>query len=163
MKLTQETVRALLDYDPESGLFTHKNGARRGEVAGCRRSDGYVVLGVGGRNILAHRAAVLWMTGELPSEDVDHINMERSDNRWTNLRQATRSQNKGNTVAQSNSKTGVKGVSYNKKKKRYSAFIQCRGVQKYLGLFDTIGEAKEAYDNAASRIFGDFARVAAGD
>ena len=91
-----ERVRELLDYNPETGDFISLGRGRgRGSryfgcVVGYRRPDGYVAVYFGKKQYLAHLLAWLWMTGEWPKNDVDHINRNRSDNRWSNLRDVTR-------------------------------------------------------------------------
>jgi hypothetical protein len=96
------------------------------------------------------------MTGEWPSE-IDHINLDKADNRWTNLRLATRRLNNANTRPRG--ALGVKGVSWNEERKKYVAQIRVNGKQTGLGRFDTIEEAKAAYDAAAQLEFGEFARL----
>lgn len=90
--------------------------------------------------------------------DVDHINRNTLDNRKENLRIATRTQNNGNKIKQSNNTTGYKGVSYNKKYRKYQAEIQYKKVRHILGYYDDVLEAAEAYRKAAAELFGEFAR-----
>lgn len=91
--------------------------------------------------------------------EVDHINMNRSDNRRCNLRLCTRSQNMANKKLQKNSTSGYKGVSWAKKKKKWTAYIKEKGTQKGLGQFDTPIAAAIAYDKEARKRFGEFART----
>lgn len=160
--LTAETVRKLLDYEPETGVFRWRVGASgrrggKGSVAGCLRRDSYRSLQVNGETYAEHRLAWLYVYGEWPSGEIDHINMVRDDNRIDNLRIATRSQNKANSQAKRNNPTGFKGVHLNKVGK-FEAKITLNSRQKHLGRFQTAEEAHAAYCAAAEKFFGEFAR-----
>lgn len=98
------------------------------------------------------------MTGEWPSADVDHKNRDRRDNRWENLRAATRSQNNANRVTTASH--GFKGATYNKRQGRWAAQTKFKGKPVYLGYYDTPEEAHAAYLAAAERLWGEFARAA---
>ena len=109
---TEKRLKELLNYDPITGLFIRvvKRGPfKKGAIAGSV-NDGYVCIQIGKKSYKAHRLAFLYMTGSMPVNQVDHINRIRSDNRWENLRDVTHAENQHNTVAQSNSKSGIKGV-----------------------------------------------------
>jgi hypothetical protein len=96
MTLTAERLREILGYDPETGLFTRlvRTGRiRAGEVAGTAHSRGYRSIVIDGRVYLSHRLAWLYVHGEWPPEQIDHINRNRADNRLVNLRAAKQSQN----------------------------------------------------------------------
>lgn len=160
--ISRQELRRLLHYDPRTGRFvwiiTPKHGSTKaGDEAGCvkfvgvpRRPYRYIKLfGCGYR---AHRLAFLYMLGVWPPADVDHRNGETLNNRWRNLREATRSQNMANQGAQANNALGLKGVS--RCGRRYRAQVQKR----YLGCFDTAEEAHAAYRVAAREHFGEFAR-----
>ena len=158
--LTAEGLRELVNYDPQTGLFTwrvKRKGCRVGDVIGTPK-EGYISIGIDYHRYYAHRLAWLYMTGEWPTSQIDHRNLNRADTRWDNLRQATNQQNQANQFAQSNNKLGVKGVS--KLGKKYRAVLHCQGKPKYLGLFDTTQEASDAYIAAARHLFGEFARAA---
>jgi hypothetical protein len=161
--LTLARLRELLIYEPEIGLFRwlqRKGGMISGDVAGGSTPYGYVTIGIDGRRYMAHRLAVLYMTDAWPIADVDHVNGERADNRWANLRQATRRQNLGNMKLRPVSTTGFKGVIYEARRCKFRADIRCGGGKsRYLGRFDTALEAHEAYMAAAREIFGEFARA----
>ena len=90
--LTAKRLRTLLDYSPETGLFTWKTRpscrVRVGDVAGQINGDGYRRVRIGGKDFFANRLAILWVEGRHPAGQVRHINGNRSDNRWENLRQA---------------------------------------------------------------------------
>lgn len=161
--LTQARLRGLLNYDPDSGIFTwadRRYGVRQNLVAGTLKPSGYVRIGIDGRMYSAHRLAFLYMTGEFPCGDVDHINHDRSDNRWGNLRVASRAQNLGNASLSKRNKSGFKGVSWNKQSRKWQAHICVGGRSKFLGLFIDIEKAAAAYASAAREHFNEFAHAA---
>ncbi|MBL4930053.1 HNH endonuclease [Fuscibacter oryzae] len=91
--LTQQRLHQVLDYDPDTGVFTFVKGSRKGRIAGTRHDDrGFLKVSIDNRYHLLHRLAWLWMSGTMARSNVKHINGDRSDNRWKNLREAGRSQ-----------------------------------------------------------------------
>lgn len=156
--LTQENLKEFLRYEPETGLFYRLTGKRAGEVAG-HTHHGYIKITVapfGG--IYAHRLAWLYVTGAMPTAEVDHIDRDRANNAWSNLRLATRSQNQANTSLRRNNTSGYKGVRILADCFRAKITIQGRII--HLGDFDTLEEAVAAYGAAARVGFGSYARVA---
>lgn len=145
-----ERIRELLEYDPATGELFWKR-----RPAGTINSEGYVQLAVDGRHLTGHRAAFAIMTGRLPKDEVDHKNRKRADNRWENLREATRSQNGKNTGIYSTNTSGFKGVSWHKKNKKWCARIEVDGVRHHLGYFAEIEKAAQAYDAARIEYFGE--------
>jgi hypothetical protein len=127
-----------------------------GSTAGSISSQGYVLLQVCKRRYQAHRLAWLYVYGEIPSQQVDHVNGIRSDNRIANLRLATNSQNQGNRSINCNSQSGHKGVQWSKQKRKWKAVIQVSGRRKFIGYFDTIDDAGSAYRHAAKSYFGEY-------
>jgi len=161
--LTAEALRLVLHYNPETGVFTRlvpASNAAAGEVAGSEDEDGYIVIGVQGAQHRAHRLAFLYMTGEWPAQQVDHRNLDKGDNRWTNLRFATPSQNNQNAPVKSNNTSSCKGVSWYVAGKKWRARIVLNKREISLGYFDDFDAAKAAYEAAACEIFGEFARLA---
>lgn len=158
--ITQEYLKSILNYDPETGLFTWlvQKGKRVkiGQKAGII-SEGYIKIKIDGKKYFAHRLAWLYMTGEWPKDEIDHKNTIRGDNRWENLREATSQQNSFNISIRVNNKSGFKGV-YKYKHYGYRAAINFNGKITMLGLFATAKEAHEAYVKAAKEIFGEFFR-----
>ncbi len=143
-KLTQKTLKERLSYCPDSGHFTWLNGQRTGKRAGCVRHDGYVLIWVCGKLWLAHRLVFLYMEGALPAEDVDHINGQPSDNRWLNLRHATRSINNRNQKLSTNNTSGLHGVSWVEHRKHWRAYIKLSGKHVSLGRHKTLLDAAAA-------------------
>lgn len=148
-ELTAERARELLDYDPETGVFTRRLQRMKfseGSVAGSLTSLGYIDIGVDRRSYKAHRIAWLITHGSWPVSELDHINGDKTDNRLVNLREATRSLNNQNTrVARRNNGTGMLGVHWDKKLKKFRAKISIDGKAIYLGRFQTAEEAYQAY------------------
>ena len=160
--LTQERLKELLSYDPDTEEFrwrvTRGGTARAGSVAGYARPDGYIKIKIDGKFYLAHRLAWLYVHREFVPE-IDHINGVLSDNRIANLRPATHSQNLGNGRKHSDNTSGFKGVHWDKRRKKWRAVIGHNSCQIHLGRFDTIEEAHAAYCDKARELFGEFART----
>ncbi|MES0266800.1 HNH endonuclease [Citrobacter sedlakii] len=158
-ELTQEKLKSLLHYDPETGIFTRKKGGggrAAGSMAGWVNGHGYIQISVDGRDYKAHRLAMLYMYGERP-EMVDHINMIRSDNRIVNLRAATRAQNGQNSRIRSDNASGVKGVSWDKRINKWVARCTCNGHENWIGSFENKECAIEAVRLFRGKIHGEFA------
>lgn len=156
---SQEELLRIFEYDPESGILRYRidHGARKaGEEPRPRLSHPYLIVKINGKKTLAQRVIWKMMTGEDPPETVDHIDRKKRNNRWSNLRLATRQQQKYNMTKRRDNKCGVKGV-YKRESGRYRAQIKLPGgIVKHLGTFDTEYEAGEAYKAAAKEIHGDF-------
>lgn len=161
--ITAEQLREVLVYEPATGVFTRRIDSAKGkakaeDLAGSLTENGYWIIWVLGTRYLAHRLAWLYMTGEWPKEQIDHINNKRSDNRIQNLREATNQQNQFNRGPKAQgSISGFCGVSRNKK--RWKAEIIKDGVKKHIGTFDTPELAHEAYLLVKAKLHGeDFVR-----
>lgn len=162
MTLTREQLTAALSYDPDTGVFTRRINSRRakaGDIAGHHAADGRVSIRVNSKRFLAHRLAWLYMTGEWPVAGVDHKDVNPSNNRWLNLRQANQSQNMHNMHAPTHNTSGVKGVCFDKENEKWMAYIYVDGRFKNLGRFTEKDDAAAAYAKAAVALFGEFARV----
>jgi hypothetical protein len=163
--LTAEILRDLLTYDPTTGIFQWRVRAgprAAGSIAGSKSDDGYWVIGIGGKVYKAHRLAYLYMTGEWPSGQVDHRNIDHADNRWDNLRPANTSNNKANNPGYRGRRHALpKGVyrASRSNRRRFIAQIRVRGENIYLGSFQTAEDAHAAYSAAANQHFGEFANV----
>jgi hypothetical protein len=147
-QLTAEQLKKFLAYDAATGLFTWTtittNRVKAGQSAGYVQKRGYIAIGLMGRTWLAHRLAWLYVTGTLPHGQVDHINRNRTDNRFANLRLATNAQNQHNASMRKNNRSGVHGVSWDQKSGKWLAKICINRRQKFLGHFATIEAATEA-------------------
>jgi len=159
--LTAERLKQQFHYDPLTGVFTRLTGPRGvGAPSGYVHSRGYVHISVEGVEYKAHRLAWLYMTGEWPLLQIDHEDTVRSNNVWTNLRLATRSQNQGNSrpIRKTNT-SGFKGVSRHPQNQKWVAYINRDGQSTYLGSYDNINHAAAAYRAAALQAFGQFSRT----
>ena len=162
--LTAERVRELLNYAPETGVFTwrvNRGGtANSGSVAGHIDQDGYGRICVDGPHYVASRLAWLYMTGNEPPNTVDHRDLNKVNNRWSNLRAATVLQNMRNRSKYRNNTSGFKGVCRHKPGGKFKAQISVNGRRVHLGCFDTAEAAYAVYCEAAKKLHGEFARVA---
>ncbi|WP_161594461.1 HNH endonuclease [Pantoea agglomerans] len=159
-----ELVRHLFNYDPATGCFYWTENVRlsplKGKKAGTHnKANGYVTLNIRRKNYLAHRIAWLYMTGSFPNGDIDHIDGNRANNCFSNLREATRSQNMANLRGNAKNTSGFKGVRFVARVKRWSAEITANHKRYHLGYFSSIEDAAMAYNNAAIKHFGEFARL----
>lgn len=161
--ITQERLKEVLDYNLSTGAWEWKisrGSVKIGKAAGHKDlSHGYIKIKVDGKHYKAHRLAFLYVEGRYPTDrEVDHKNMNRVDNRWSNLRLATPVQQRANRRVQSNNSLGVKGVSIFKRKPSHKVKYRAVVGKKTIGYFDTIAAARIAYVCAAVDLYGDFAR-----
>lgn len=154
-KITAEDFRQQLKYDPLTGVLQRKQvkpsryAATGSGRIGSVNESGYLIVSVNSRQYRAHRLAWLLMTGEWPAGEIDHINGDRSDNRWANLRDVTTQVNAQNKrTAMSHSKTGLLGASWNARDRRFVARIKVGDKYRSLGGFDTAEKAHAAYLSA---------------
>lgn len=157
MMHTMEEIVKLFRYEPETGnlywlnpLGKAINRQYKGVPSGSLNNRGYVGINVNGKYYLAHRIIFYMHHGYLPKY-IDHINNIRADNRIENLRAVTKAQNGANQK--------VKGVSWNKQAKKWQAHIGVNGKRSYLGYFTNEIDAARAYNAAALKHFGEFART----
>lgn len=144
--MNQELLKSEFLYDPETGKFTFLAGANSGKEAGSRHSCGYRQMYVQGSMYYAHRLAWLYMTGSMPAMKIDHIDGDRMNNRFSNLREVSDTGNQHNQrKPHKNGTTGFLGVS--KKKGRFRAAIKLGRKTIHIGTFDSPEEAHEAYLN----------------
>ncbi len=139
-------------YEPETGLIywlKQRPKVPRSLIAGSKKSDGSIKIGLAGRRYLAHRIAWVLMTGRTAPELIDHINGDPGDNRWANLRCADQVSN------QANLKQAPKGV-VQRGHNRFEANIRIDGRKRYLGVFRSATEAAAAYTSAHIRAHGEF-------
>lgn len=159
-QLTQEHLKTQLHYDPLTGALSwlvNRGPARAGSVIRTKNKQ-YLSVMLGGKNYLQHKIAWLYMTGYYPAvfEDIDHINRDRGDNTWSNLRLCTRAQNQCNTLAYSNNTSGFKGVSFCTTNKVWRAQVLVNGVS-YSSTHNTKEAAALAATNLRNKLHGEFA------
>jgi hypothetical protein len=160
--LTQEYLKSILDYDSVTGIFTWKirkaNWINVGDKAGRPDKDGYLRICIDGNEYKSHRLAYFYIYGECPKY-IDHINLCKDDNKISNLRITTISENLHNKTKTSRNTSGYKGVNYHKPSQKWRATITKDKINYYLGYFDTPEEASNAYKNAALNLYGNYARA----
>lgn len=151
--ITPAELEQLLDYNPETGSLRWKvqmsSRALKGSEAGNADKRGYRVVQIHGRRYMAHRIAWALSFGAWPDGEIDHKNCDPSDNRLQNIRDVSPGVNKQNSRApHADSKTGLLGVTFHKRRSAFMAQIFVSGKNKFLGFFDTAEEAHAAYVSA---------------
>ncbi len=158
--LTQERLKQLLDYSPETGLFywrVNRGPARIGAQAGSiSKHLGYVEIRVDLKPYYGHRLAWFWMTGAWPENEIDHRDLNKANNSWINLRAASSSQNKANRSSQGKF---LKGVSLHRESGLFRATAGKNGHRIHIGYFKTPAEAHAAYIETAQQLHDEFARA----
>lgn len=148
--LTQALLKKFYNYDPLTGVVTarlEQHNYYAGEVVGYVANTGYISLSVGCKEYLLHRIIWLYMTGNMPDQ-VDHIDHDRLNNKWDNLREVNNTDNSKNASISKNSSTKINGVSFMKSRGKYRAYITVNRKQISLGLYDTEQEAAKARRDA---------------
>lgn len=162
-RIDTDVLRERLSYDAKTGVLTWRiaprRGIRAGSVAGSLSVLGYLWVGVDQQRVYAHRVCWFLKTGTWPVREIDHINGVKTDNRFCNLREATRSQNIMNTAKRADNINGVKGVGWSKTSEKWRARITINGKVHYLGQFHDKTEAAAAYAEAAKAHHKEFART----
>lgn len=176
--MTPKKAKALLSYNPITGRFHWlKRRLRPGferidkgwntrfvgrMVAERRHRHGHLQIGLHCKNYMAHRLAWMIFYGEKPPSDIDHKNGDPSDNRIENLRLCTDSENLRNSKTRTDNTSGIRGVSWDKKSKKWYAYINTGGYGSMLSLgrFEILAEAIAARKAAEIKYFGEFARAA---
>lgn len=152
--LTASRLRELLHYNPDTGVFTRLvrvANAIAGVAAGCRRDDGRVVISIDRKSYLSSRLAWLYVTGSMPSFEIDHKDTNPANDAWDNLRDVTPSVNQQNKRrAARNSTTGLLGV--RKHRNKFMARIKIKGRTTYIGIYPTPELAYSAYLEAKRRL-----------
>lgn len=162
---TQERLKELLHFEPGTGHFTwlvsrNSNNAIVGSLAGSVNGRGYIQIRIDGVRRYAHRLAFVYMMGELPPKDVDHLNRNRADNRWANLRPASRRENEGNKGLRGDNTSRHRGVTWDKQAGKWRARGTRDGRRIHLGRFENIEEAAAIARAWREKNFGIFATAA---
>lgn len=160
---TQERLRELFDYNPETGALTWRvklnKRTKIGKRAGTRNKiDGYRRLNFNRVTMLEHLLIVCYMTGQYPPFEVDHINGVCDDNRWSNLRLCVSSQNHCNAKIPKHNTSGFKNVYFRKQKGWWMVDICFNRQHRYLFGFKTAEEANVAAIALRKQVHGEFAR-----
>lgn len=152
--LTQERLKELLHYDESTGVIS--KASRIGIPLGSVNKKGYRRISVAGHAYAAHRLAWLYMTGEWPASEMDHINRLPDDNRWSNLRLASTIDNQANRAPWQRAKVKAKGVIV-EPWGGYRARLYRDNKTYHGGYHRTVDEAAHAYNKLAIEHFGEFA------
>lgn len=153
--LTQEKLKTLLHYDPDTGVLIWRakpsRGIKVGRQAGTPTSEGYLALQINKKKMFAHRAIWFYVYGIWPEQEIDHINRNRADNRFVNLRAATRLENSHNTGKHVTNTSGYKGVTFHRRSKRWQVQLSANNKTFYVGQFTQLTDAVQA--RAIAEIF----------
>jgi hypothetical protein len=159
-----EELRRLFEYEPETGVIrwrVHRGTKAAGSVAGTMHKDGYLLIGISSVSRvywLAHRIIWKMMTGEEPVGQVDHVDGDPRNNRWDNFRMASHGQNIQNAPLRKDNTSGVKGVHWDKRHRKWNVVVTANGTSSRLGRFRSIDEAAWVAAEARLRMHGEFAR-----
>ena len=131
--ITQERLKELLHYDPETGIFTwlqvNSNVVSVGSRAGGKTTDGYRNIGVDGSRYGEHVLAFIYMEGREPLGQIDHKDTIKDNNIYSNLREALRGHNHCNSKRRTDNSSGIKGLSWNSRVKRWEAYVTIDGTR----------------------------------
>jgi hypothetical protein len=156
--VTQQRLKELFLYDDSEGVLRRLVRRKRSKwgihaPVGHVNDNGYVMVAVDGANYRAHALIWLYCTGEWPSAEVDHIDRNRSNNRFSNLRLATRKQNAENASLSTRNTSGHRGVTWWARDRNWKAQIFHNGKNYNLGYFDDFQSAVNARMQAEKRLF----------
>jgi hypothetical protein len=160
--ITQSRLKELLHYDPTTGVFrwrhVRRNKSLPWDVAGSVQHQGYIRITVDDERHMAHRLAWVYMTGEAPPDQVDHKDLDKSNNSWGNLRAADNTLNHWNESTRSTNKSGHKGIWWHKQSRKWEAAVRLNGKQHTVGRYERIEDAVEAVKQYREQHHGDYAR-----
>ena len=152
-------VESWLSYDPDAGIFRWKqlpsNRVQIGDIAGFLNDQGYRLIGIDGITYRAHRLAWLMATGIDSIREIDHVDRDRSNNRFSNLREATHGENHRNRTAQVNNLLGIKGIHWEAARNRYRAQIKLDGKNRFIGRYIRLEDAIAARNQATIELHGE--------
>lgn len=161
---SQDRLKSLLRYDPLTGELrwaVRKGSATAGSLATRKASNcGHIGINIDCEPYLAHRVIWKLQTGADPADGIDHADGDHANNKWGNLREASHCQNMANRKRPNNNTSGIKGISFHIRSKKWQARISANGVSHHLGYFETLQTAAQALKSARSRLHGEFARAA---
>ena len=160
--LTQERLKELLHYEADTGVFiwsSARGSSGAGRIAGSLRPDGYRQIQVNGKSYQEHRLAWLYAYGEFPSGKkclIDHIDGNKTNNRLDNLRACSDFENQRNTRKRVTNTSGFKGVSWDKKSKKWQAQIYIDGKKRTVGRYSIKEDAHAARCAVAEKVHKEF-------
>ncbi len=142
--ITQERLKNLLNYNPDTGVFTRRIKFRHlsaESIVGCVGTGGYLQCSLDSRMYKLHRLAWLYVYGKWPADQIDHINHIPTDNRICNLREVSCAENHHNRARRTKSSSGYLGVNWHKRDKCWQAHIEINGKRHHLGYYANLDEA----------------------
>lgn len=146
--MTQSRLKEVMSYDCDTGIFSWKKKISRkvvvGKAAGCLDGQGYLMIRIDKKIYKAHRLAWLYVYGKFPDKQLDHINRVKTDNRICNLREASQGENQQNHPRHITNTSGIIGVRWYKRTKKWHASIKYKNRNIHLGYFQSIEEAAAA-------------------
>jgi hypothetical protein len=143
-----DVIKSLLGYNKSTGTLiwlVSRGPVKSGDIAGTMSPQGYIVVRIDRANFMAHQIAWVIETGAWPLETIDHIDGDPSNNRFSNLRQATLAENQQNLKIYKNNTNGFPGIYFSKKDKLWKARVQVRGKRMFIGCFKNPEDAYAAY------------------
>lgn len=149
--LTQTRLKELLRYDPDTGFFTwlvSRGGAKAGDTIRFVGNSGYLRTMIDGSNYLVHRLVFLYTTGMFPSMEIDHIDGDKTNNKWENLRHVNRVENTRNKRLSDRSLSGVHGVLWRADQQAWRVTITIYYKDIPLGHYKNIFDAAAARKSA---------------
>lgn len=159
-ELTHDRLLELVNYDPDTGLFTNRvrrsNVSPIGKILGTKNSSGHLVAQIDKKIYLLHRLAWFYYYKEWPKNILDHIDRNPENNRIHNLREATKITNSYNSKLRKDNTSGIKGVYFDKRRNLFYSQIVANKQKTFLGYFKTKEEAAKAYTDAARLAHGEF-------
>ncbi|HAS1116380.1 TPA: HNH endonuclease [Enterobacter cloacae] len=160
MLLTSERIKESLSFDPSTGIFVWKvktGRSKPGMIAGSLNSFGYRQISLGGKRYFAHRLAWIWCNGEIYSGlEIDHVNGIRDDNRISNLRLVSRSQNNMNTTTSKRNQSGCRGVCFHSRDKLWHARVFVNRKPAAFKTFKSKEDAIKFVTSEREKIFGSY-------
>lgn len=159
-----EVLHKYFLYNPSTGALTWKISPAQcikpdKVVGSINKLSGYRLLSFNKKTYRSHRIIWALMTGYWPSNNIDHINLNRADNRWVNLREATAQENMRNKKSAKNSSSHYKGVCWHKRDKIWQSVLRIGGKNLHLGYFQNEADAAKAYNEKAKTLFGEFVNL----
>lgn len=154
-----EELHRKFDYEESTGVFTNKESyfkSHVGRVAGCLHHSGYRYVRINGVAYAEHRLAWLYVTGENPNGYIDHIDGNRSNNAFSNLRIATREQNNSNAKRRVDNKSGIKGIDWHNLCNKWQCRVQSGKKRITIGYYDSIEEATNAIKDYRETVHKEF-------
>jgi hypothetical protein len=155
--LTQEYLRDVLTYEPDTGFFrwtkARSGRSKVGGIAGWRDGVGYIRIRLEKKDYKVHRLAWFYMTGKWPKNQIDHIDGDGFNNCWKNLREATNKQNQENVSLGKNNTSGYRGVYFDKSSQKWIAQVGHNRQRFYLCGFKTAEEAGKAAAEKRAELF----------